>query len=157
MPSGTLAPAPLIPVGIYYKAAGQYCRFDGEDSMIMVWGNILHREGEGDYHPCADHCDGKVLRIFYRDQGKDESQSQVLDLESDFRFVVDLEDPHQFGLRLFWPGKPLDGSFVGVGELQPYLVEGVEAACPDRMLMKSTVGRPGMPIKPPLEMKKVTP
>lgn len=161
MPSGTVAPHPLVPVAVNYKAEGSYCRFEGEPSRAMVWGKMLY---EG--HDCLARCDGNFLQISYPYQSVDADQLQKLDTSADFRFIIDTDDPKQFGLLVViqpsialvgMETPPPKGFFVDVSAMQPYTVDGSPAFCPERVLMKENIGKPIPMTGPPIDLPKVMP
>jgi hypothetical protein len=167
MPSGTLAPPPLIPLNMDYKAEGTYCRFEGERSQAMIWGRIYLKTSGSEVRECLDECQGTQLRISYFYQGADAVQDFRIDDAPNFRFVVDIDDLKQFSLVLMIQPSialigqetpPPKGFFVDVSGFQPYTVDGSAAYCPSHILMKGMYTKPSaMPIGPPLEMKKITP
>lgn len=153
MPSGTLAPPPLVPINFAYKAEGFYCRFAGEASRAMIWGKLYRKEGDGqfdsEFAECTEPCQGKGLGITYQYQGGEASEGFAIEDAPDFRFVVDIDDPKRFSLTLYLQQTvaligqetptPSKGSFVDVSSFQPYAVDGKPADCPSRDLKKVPV------------------
>ncbi|HEX5036382.1 MAG TPA: hypothetical protein VFX30_04425 [bacterium] len=171
MPSGTLAPHPLIPVNFAFRAEGSYCRFEDNPSRAMIWGRLFRQEGAGQFDSesteCTERCQGKGLGINYRYQGAEASEALTLDDAPHFRFVIDIDDPKQFSLHLsllpvvadtdLTSTKTNPSSWVDVSDFQPYAVDGAPAFCPTNILMKGITTRPMAPVSPPVEMHKLSP
>jgi hypothetical protein len=155
MPSGTLAPHPLVPVYLEYKAEGTYCRFEGEATRAMIRGRIYRRElggspdAETEFGACGDYCRDKHLQLFYQYQQNDAFQTVTLGENADFQFVVDIDDPKQFGLLLILqmnvanidpaaPKSPQSGLLINVGSMHPYTENGAPAFCPPYLPMAHT-------------------
>jgi hypothetical protein len=164
MPSGTLAPHPLVPVNLEYKAEGTYCRFEGEASRAMIRGRIYRREwggspdAETEFGACGDSCRDKHLQLFYQYQQSDASQTVTLDETADFQFIVDIDDPKAFGLVLILQmplaiigqgsPPPPKGYLINVGSMQPYTVDGAPSFCPERMLIQKKIIQPSFELRP---------
>lgn len=162
MPSGTLAPAPLVPVNFAYKAAGSYCRFESNPARALIWGKIYRTVGDGqgdaEFGECTDFCLGKTLRLFSSLDGADVQEVINLSDAPEFRFSLDLDDPGKFGLILltqktvYIPGQetpPAQGAFVNVSEMKPYAVDGTPAFCPEAVPMKLPIEKSTFQIRAP--------
>jgi len=163
MPTGTLAPHPLVPVNFLYKAEGTYCRFEGDSSQAMIWGRLYKLVGDGQFESepkeCTDDCKNKDLKVFFQRDGLNINQTVSLEDAPDFRFTIEIDDPKKFGLTVIYqktvaiigqdPIPAGQGAFVDVSAFQPYRVDGVPAFCPDRILMQRSK------IPQPIELRPI--